>query len=62
MRTATMKSLREVSISGAIAVVLALIGLVIGVAALITSDPYLGLFGISVVCSGGVAAMVGLHD
>lgn len=44
------------------AIAFAVAGLGVGVVSLAKSDPFLGLFGISLVCSGGVAALLGLHD
>lgn len=54
--------LRDLSLVSVIAVVLAIVGLCLGVAAMVVSNPFLGLFAITVVCSGGVAALVGLQD
>lgn len=45
-----------------IALFLAIVGVVVGVAALIVSNPFLGLFGITIVCSAGVAALLGLQN
>ena len=53
---------RKVNWYSVAAIALAGGGLAIGVLALIDSDPFLGLFSISLVCCGGVAALVGLHD
>lgn len=57
-----VKRLREIRLSTVIAVGLAVAGLIIGVCALITSNPFLGLFGITVTCCGGIAALVGLQE
>lgn len=54
--------LRELALSSVIAIVLALIGIALGVAAMIISNPFLGLFAITVVCAGAVSALVGLQD
>lgn len=54
--------LRDLSLASVIAIVLALIGIGLGAAAMIVSNPFLGLFAVTVVCSGGVSALVGLQD
>lgn len=54
--------LRDLSIAQGLAIVLGIVGLGIGAVALFTSNPFLGLFAITVVCSGGVSALVGLQQ
>lgn len=54
--------LRDLALTSVIAITLALIGLGLGVAAMIIANPFLGLFAITVVCAGGVSALVGLQD
>ena len=54
--------LREMSLASAIALLLGIVGLVVGACGLIQSNPYLGLFGITIVCCGGISAMMGLQD
>lgn len=58
----TKMKLRDLSLASAIAIVLALVGIGLGVAAMILANPFLGLFAVTVVCSGGVVAMVGLQE
>lgn len=54
--------LRELSLASVIAILLAVLGVGLGIAAMIISNPFLGLFAITVVCAGGVSALVGLQD
>lgn len=52
---------RDYSIPTLIALFLAVVGVGLGVTAMIVSNPYLGLFAITVVCAGGVSAIIGLQ-
>lgn len=54
--------LRDLTLASVIAIFLAVVGLGMGIAALIVSNPFLALFSISLVCAGGVSALVGLQD
>ena len=54
--------IRERSLASVIGIVLAVLGLGLGLTAMIVSNPFLGLFAITVVCAGGVSALVGLQD
>lgn len=54
--------LPDLRLSSVIAIILALLGLGLGLAAMIIGNPFLGLFAITVVCSGGVSALVGLQE
>lgn len=54
--------LRELTGWSVGAIALAVVGVSIGVAALITLNPFLALFGLTIVCAGGVSAMIGLQE
>ena len=62
MRRALGLTKRQINWYALSAIAFGGIGLGVGLAGLLNSDPFLGLFGISIVCSGAIAALLGLHD
>lgn len=54
--------LRELTAYSIVAISLAVVGTGLGVWALLSLNPFLALFALTLVCSGGVSALVGLQD